>query len=541
MSEPHASEPVTDPVRAFRPAAPQPGAGCVDDDFSTYPEVDFGPLRVPVPPDAGVRMSVEDAQYADAVFFDFPNGSIRLSVLAAPRTGRLWPDRAEEIVGIQAGIGAQVSSVWGEWGRELHIVHEGEYNWVIGVDGVRSMLLGRATWVDESGWGLVDTMRTMIRHSRVQRGDEPMPVRTPLSLRRPGSAADQEATDDPAGYAAVVTMLTPPPPEADEASEVDEAAETPPPAWPSSTESPAVRLDPVGRVEPRGPGAGAPTRISTRRGALVAAAAVLVVAGSLWITREDPVAVQAAPPAAGMVLGGVVRPPDGVGPQLLGDGARVPSRVEPPAAPARPAPDAQVEPAPADSVPAAPVESVPAAPAESMPAAPARPGPVSPARPMPGGSARPPAVPDAGTLPTAPTPARTGSGAASAAAGGKRAIGRSESTAGGRAQRTTDSDRGRSRASGGSDSRGGSDARDESGSRDRSGLRDDSGRSDSSGRSGSSRPGAGLGRSRTTPPGGSEFGPADGFDGEAYPFGPGEPLEPVAGLAGGLLGATPGL
>lgn len=508
MSDPLSSAPTADPVRAFRPAAPQPGTGHVDDEFSTYSVVDFGPLRVPVPPDADVRMATEDAPFADAVFFDFPHGSIRLSVLAAPRTGGLWPERAEEIAGMQAGIGAQVSSVWGEWGRELHIVDDGEYNWVIGVDGARSMLLGRATWTGEAGWGLVDTMRTMLRLTRVERGDEPMPVRTPLPLRRPGSAVDQ-ASDDPGGYAAVVTMLTPPPPEVDETSEV------PPRDRPSAAGSPGARPDPVG---PRGPAAGDPSRISARRGALVAAAAVLVVAGSLWITREDPVPVQVAQPAVGTGPGGAVRPPAGAEhPALLGVESPVPGRVEPPV-------PGRVEP------------PVPGR-TEQGRAEPPVPGRVE--RPVP---ARPPALPGTGAIPTGPSAwVRTDPGAApapgAAAVPGGRTVDRSGPAAGGRAKRGTVS--GRSDPSGGSDSPGRSDSPD---------VKDPSDDPDSSDRPGSSdrpkpsepRSSYAPARPELAPPGGPGFGPADGFGGGAYPFGPVGPLAPVAGLAGGLLGATPG-
>src|SRR5262245_45610076 len=87
------------PVRAFRDAVVTAPSGI--DEFAGLPELDFGPLRVRVPPHAGVRMSVEDQEYSDAVFFDFPSGTVRLSLFAVPRSGRLWPERAEEIANVQ--------------------------------------------------------------------------------------------------------------------------------------------------------------------------------------------------------------------------------------------------------------------------------------------------------------------------------------------------------------------------------------------------------------------------------------------------------
>nr|MBA2322600.1 DUF3710 domain-containing protein [Pseudonocardiales bacterium] len=142
-----------------------------------HPELDFGPLRVRVPAEAYLRMADDN----DAAYFIFPEGQVRLSLLAVPRGGRLWPDRAEQIATAQAARGADVTSVWGAWGRELRIVSNGETNWVIGVDGERWMLLGRATW-PAGGVEFVETMRGMISGSVVERGDEPLPALTPLYL-----------------------------------------------------------------------------------------------------------------------------------------------------------------------------------------------------------------------------------------------------------------------------------------------------------------------------------------------------------------------
>ena len=179
-------------------------------EFADYSLLDFGPLRVWVPPRACVRMSAPDEVYSDAVFFDFPSGTIRLSVLAVPRGRQLWPGRAEEIATSQAGIGAQVRCVWDQWGPELHIVDHGERNWVIGLDGSRWMLLGRATWMTDSGWELVDIMRSMIRHTVVDRGRQPLPVRAPLPLRRPDASAEEDHHSLHASpYTAIVPLMRP--------------------------------------------------------------------------------------------------------------------------------------------------------------------------------------------------------------------------------------------------------------------------------------------------------------------------------------------
>lgn len=182
------------------------------DDLERYPEYDFGPLRVRVPADAELRMADPDLLYSDAAYFVFPDGKVRLSVLAAPRGGRLWPQRAEEIATMQANLGADVRSYTGEWGEELQITDDGETNWVIGVDGPRWMLLGRSTSPIGSDHDLSHTMRDMIRSSVVFRGNEPLPVRTPLPLREPGTFdADDEGEDraSEGPYAGVVTLILP--------------------------------------------------------------------------------------------------------------------------------------------------------------------------------------------------------------------------------------------------------------------------------------------------------------------------------------------
>lgn len=181
------------------------------DDLERYPEYDFGPLRVRVPAEAQLCMADPDAMYSDAAFFVFPDGKVRLSVLAAPRGGRLWPQRAEEIAAAQANLGADVQSYTGEWGQELKITDDGETNWVIGVDGPRWMLLGRSTCPVGAADDLSHTMRDMIRSSVVFRGNEPLPVRTPLLLREPGSFdaddLNEDRTEGP--YAGVVTLILP--------------------------------------------------------------------------------------------------------------------------------------------------------------------------------------------------------------------------------------------------------------------------------------------------------------------------------------------
>lgn len=403
--EPAGYQPVP-PVRAFGRTGTAE-ASPDSDPCATYPELDFGPLRVRVPPQASVRMSLEDEIYSGAVFFDFPSGSVRLSLFAVPQSGKLWPERAEEIAVAQSNIGAAVSSVWGVWGRELHIVHNAEYNWVIGLDGSRWMLLGRATWTDEAGWELVEVMRSMIQHSVVDRGDQPLPVRAALPLHRPGFSPEDEDNDRATPYSVVMTLLQPPSEEA-----LPEDGEPATVAMPRPQEAQSSAVSGVERGEPmvtaprhlvqlRPAGGDVPDaaaeapvpatrtrgRVTTRRWTVAAAAVTLLagVVGGLLLNRDIP-EVGGAPVALPAQLNAI----DDANPRR--------SR----ALPATPAPRGQAQnpgqpasPVPAPAVKQPPVRALPGVPAGQ--ATPER----TPARSGPGGD---PAVRSGAGRPTGVPP-----------------------------------------------------------------------------------------------------------------------------------------
>ncbi|MBV9313070.1 MAG: DUF3710 domain-containing protein [Pseudonocardia sp.] len=280
-------------------------------------ELNFGPLRVWVPVGMQLRMANENGPISDAVFFTVPPGQVRLSVLAAPRSGRLWPDLAEEIASSQARLGAEVSSTWGEWGREVRIASDGELNWVIGIDGPRWMLLGRATWPDDASVGLVEPMREIMRACVVIRGDEPLPVRAALPLTPPDLLESQiEDTGQQNGrgtYADVVQLIptvTRPPRSSsgdDEANQYVYAADL-------ST----ATMAPITLVK-RGAGASGggsvSDRMRSRTAPLMAAGAVVSVLGiaGVWLARGEhaaPIATPKVELSPSAVTRQVAAPPD---------------------------------------------------------------------------------------------------------------------------------------------------------------------------------------------------------------------------------------
>ena len=333
-------------------AAPEPVGRT---DLTGHTVLDLGSLRVPMPVGARPRMVDEEGHASDAVFVTLPSGRVRLSVLAVPRNTRLWPDLSEEIAAAQSTAGAEVTSECGEWGSELRIAGDGELNRVIGLDGPRWMLLGRATWPADAGSGPAETMREMMRGSVVVRGEDAVPARAPLPLTSAVQSAE-ETSAQTGPYHSVVQLVERPPTEGSAAGPVSGRA-----AAAAAITGGASGL-PTGWSEPPGRGGAAadaetgprPRRPGRRAAVLAAAgvAAVVLGAAGAWAVTGHVVRggePEAAPPAT-TVAGPAGQPPPEV------------SVVPPPAAPAVVPPAAHpAGPSPAPAVRDSPARRAPAA------------------------------------------------------------------------------------------------------------------------------------------------------------------------------------
>jgi Protein of unknown function (DUF3710) len=163
--------------------------------------VDFGSIRVPVPPDGAVTVEPTTNGRMQAVHIRLPEGRLSVSALAAPKTSKLWPELAREIDASLREGGARVRSFPGEWGRELHATSGGATSVFVGVDGPRWMLYGVATGPSAHAAPLDAELRRMLRGTVVVRGKQPFPVRTILPLTMPDHLA-AEAAEPPAVPAA---------------------------------------------------------------------------------------------------------------------------------------------------------------------------------------------------------------------------------------------------------------------------------------------------------------------------------------------------
>ncbi|GDY32922.1 DUF3710 domain-containing protein [Gandjariella thermophila] len=151
--------------------------------------LDLGSVRLPVPDGAQLQVEIDPSGPVRAVHVVTPAGQLTVSAYAAPRSGGLWAEVSEELVEQLRRDGATVRRERGEWATELTAVANGTALRFIGVDGPRWMLRGVAAGPMEQAGPLTYALREVVRGTVVSRGDNPLPVRTPLPLELPDAIA----------------------------------------------------------------------------------------------------------------------------------------------------------------------------------------------------------------------------------------------------------------------------------------------------------------------------------------------------------------
>jgi hypothetical protein len=166
-------------------------ADAVDDGL---PRIDLGSVKVPVPDGAQVQVEMDqEGGGVRAVHVLTERGQVTVSAYAAPRSGGLWREVAKELTEQLRADGARVTTGNGEWGAELSaIVGEVALRFV-GVDGPRWMLRGVIAGPQSQAAAAPAVLRDIVRGTVVDRGDAPMPVRTPLSIVLPDAVAQHIA------------------------------------------------------------------------------------------------------------------------------------------------------------------------------------------------------------------------------------------------------------------------------------------------------------------------------------------------------------
>ncbi|WP_158891929.1 DUF3710 domain-containing protein [Amycolatopsis anabasis] len=158
------------------------------------PRIDLGSVRVPVPDGSQVQVEMDQATGGvRAVHVVTPQGQATVSAYAAPRSGGLWKEVADELTQQLKADGAKVTAGRGEWGLELSaIVGEVALRFV-GVDGPRWMLRGVIAGPQSQASQAPAVLRDIVRDTIVVRGEGPMPVRTPLTITLPEAVAQHIA------------------------------------------------------------------------------------------------------------------------------------------------------------------------------------------------------------------------------------------------------------------------------------------------------------------------------------------------------------
>jgi uncharacterized protein YggU (UPF0235/DUF167 family) len=158
------------------------------------PRIDLGSVKVPVPDGSQVQVEMDpESGGVRAVHVVTEQGQVTVSAYAAPKSGGLWKDVGNELAEQLRQDGAKVTIGRGEWGIELSaIVGEVALRFV-GVDGPRWMLRGVIAGPQTLASLAPDVLRAIVRRTIVDRGDAPMPVRTPLSITLPEAVAEHIA------------------------------------------------------------------------------------------------------------------------------------------------------------------------------------------------------------------------------------------------------------------------------------------------------------------------------------------------------------
>ncbi|GAB3375249.1 DUF3710 domain-containing protein [Amycolatopsis echigonensis] len=158
------------------------------------PRIDLGSVRVPVPDGSQVQVEMDPEEGGvRAVHVVTEVGQITVSAYAAPKSGGLWREVSNELADQLRADGAKVNIGRGEWGMELSAIVGDVALRFVGVDGPRWMLRGVIAGPQSTASQAPEVLRAIVRRTVVDRGNSPMPVRTPLPITLPDAVAQHIA------------------------------------------------------------------------------------------------------------------------------------------------------------------------------------------------------------------------------------------------------------------------------------------------------------------------------------------------------------
>ena len=152
--------------------------------------LDLGSVLIPMPEAGQLQIELTETGVPSAVWVVTPNGRFTIAAYAAPKTGGLWREVANELADSLRKDSAKVSIKNGPWGREVVGTASGVVRF-IGVDGYRWMIRCVINGPHETIEALDQEARAALADTVVRRGDTPLPVRTPLAVQLPEPMAEQ--------------------------------------------------------------------------------------------------------------------------------------------------------------------------------------------------------------------------------------------------------------------------------------------------------------------------------------------------------------
>lgn len=164
--------------------------GLLDPDGEGLGILDFGAYAF-VPP-VNTQLQIESSEEQNlAVHVLSGQSNITIDAYAAPKTGGQWRFVASELADGLRNQGAKVSIQDGPWGREVIGSAAESVIRFIGVDGPRWMLRAVIVSSPAEAEQSAEIARTMLSHTVVRRGTNPMPARTPIPLVLPMEILEQ--------------------------------------------------------------------------------------------------------------------------------------------------------------------------------------------------------------------------------------------------------------------------------------------------------------------------------------------------------------
>ncbi|GAA2800546.1 DUF3710 domain-containing protein [Saccharopolyspora taberi] len=151
--------------------------------------LDLGSVRVPVPEGGQLQVEVDPSGPVRAVHLVTQFGRLTVSAFAAPKSAPLWPEVSKELGEQLRKDGARVHTEDGDWGSELVADSPKAALRFVGVDGPRWLLRGVAAGPAEHAKDCAKLLYAVLDETVVVRGEEPMPVRTPLAIQLPEAIA----------------------------------------------------------------------------------------------------------------------------------------------------------------------------------------------------------------------------------------------------------------------------------------------------------------------------------------------------------------